>query len=50
MFSKIKGVKDYNNMNTLSISMIYPPQAGYNLSLSKQSVDPAQRGRRNWEK
>jgi hypothetical protein len=34
-------------IHTLSISRIYPPQAGYNLSLL---TNPAHRGRRDWEK
>ena len=44
IFSKIKEDENYNHRNTLRYF------EDYNLSLSKRSVDPAQRGRRDWEK
>jgi len=34
IFSKIKEDENYDHRNTLSISMTYPPLAGYNLSLT----------------
>ena len=33
---KIKEGENFNHRNTLSISRIYPPQAGYNLSLASR--------------
>jgi len=36
IFSKIKEGENYNHSNTLSISRIYPPLAGYNLNLTQR--------------
>jgi hypothetical protein len=46
IFSRSRKAKIITTGIHRSISRTYPPQAGYKLSLSKRSVDPAHRGRR----